>query len=90
MRRLLIVSLLAILSGGLAGCAVADLAAYTVKAVEKNQRDGGSPGTSPPVSPPPSAPAQAAIDPAAESAPPPPSAPAPRRGSITAEELPPG
>jgi len=86
MRRLLIVSLLAILSGGLAGCAVADLAAYTVKAVEKNQRDGGSPGTSPPASPP----AQAAIDPAAESAPPPPSAPAPRRGSITAEELPPG
>ncbi len=90
MRRLFIVSLIAALSFGLAGCAIVDLAAHTVKAVEKNQRDGGSPASSSSqasASRPAASSATAAAEPEEPS--PPQSAPLPRRSTVTAEELPP-
>ncbi|TAN64146.1 MAG: hypothetical protein EPN20_08685 [Magnetospirillum sp.] len=84
MRRLITASLVVGLSLGLTGCALPDLVAHTVKAVEKSQRNGGAqPASSQPAS---SQPAPAAEP---EEAPPPPqSAPQPRRSSVTVEELP--
>ena len=81
MRRLLIASLVAGLSLGLGGCAVVELAAHSVKAVERNQRDGGSRAESP-------QPAAAGPVVASEEPPPPQAAPSPRRSSVTVEELP--
>lgn len=70
------------LSPVLGGCAIADLAAYGVKAVEK--RDRGSSGEASAGNPAPQSSPQAQAD----EPPPPVSAPAPRRSSVTAEELP--
>ena len=86
MRRLFIGFVFAVLSFDLAGCAVVDLAAYTVKTVQKNQRDGGSQEASVP----PAASRLASANPAPEpaEAPLPQSAPLPRRSSVTVEELP--
>lgn len=81
----IIVLLTAVLSFGLAGCALPDLIAHTVKAVEKSQRGDSTSQTastsSQPASPRP------ATEP--DEPPLPQSVPMPRRSSVTAEELPP-
>lgn len=67
----------------LAGCAIPDLVAHTVKAIEKSQRDGGGQAEA-------SRPAgQQSSAATADEPPPPAAAPMPRSTSVTVEELPP-
>lgn len=69
----------------LGGCGVPDLVAHTVKAVEKNQRDGApvASGTQTQASSQPTSPQTRDEEP-----PPPVAQPQPHRSSVTVEELP--
>ena len=76
--RSLVAAVLAVM---LSGCAVADLVAHTVKAVENNLQDKGQGAAAPQT--------QATSSRSTADEPPPPAAaPAPRRSSVTVEELP--
>ncbi|MBI3444656.1 MAG: hypothetical protein HY055_04720 [Magnetospirillum sp.] len=80
--RFLTLACIVVLAPLLGGCAVAELAAYGVKSIEK--RNQGQSGDAAAAGQP--APASSAAQ--ADEPPPPASAPAPRRSSVTVEELP--